>query len=431
MVLLDKLGKLVYNNPDLLYYYKGVVPCPPLQMVDDVLAVQKCSASSLHMNTVINTFMELEKLTLSKTKCSKIHIGRDTKQCRDLKVHEEVMKSSKSEKYLGDIVHESGTQKPNIASRLSKAWGRVRQITGMVKEAPLGRWRITSGLLLRKALLINATLFNSEAWHSITVNQVEAFEKIDEALLRNLVGGHAKIPLPSLYFETGQKPIRFILACRRILFLQTILHRSQDELIRKVYSAQKADPTDGDFCQLVAADSQLLDCQLSDDQISSMTRYDLKTLVKAKATEAAFRYLLAIKETKTKMDNLSYQRNYQKQPYLERLSSDQSSLLLALRTRTYRGIRSDFGEMFPSKDCPLNGCLEADSLPHTLVCRELQGTVPDHTVQYGDVFSPCPETQDRALDTFTLRLEARERILETQRTSIPHCWFRDSSLQKP
>ena len=106
VVLLDKLGKLVYNNPDLLYYYKGVVPCPPLQMVDDVLAVQKCSASSLHMNTVINTFMELEKLTLSKTKCSKIHIGRDTKQCRDLKVHEEVMKSSKSEKYLGDIVHE-------------------------------------------------------------------------------------------------------------------------------------------------------------------------------------------------------------------------------------------------------------------------------------------------------------------------------------
>ena len=119
------------------------------------------------------------------------------------------------------------------------------------------------------------------------------------------------------------------------------------------------------------------------------------------------------------MDNLSYQINYQKQPYLERLSSDQSSLLLALRTRTYRGIRSDFGEMFPSKDCPLNGCLEADSLPHTLVCRALQGTVLDHTVQYGDVFSPCQETQDRALDTATLRLEARERILETERTGVP------------
>ena len=27
--LLDKLGKYVYNNPDLLYYYKESVPIPP------------------------------------------------------------------------------------------------------------------------------------------------------------------------------------------------------------------------------------------------------------------------------------------------------------------------------------------------------------------------------------------------------------------
>ena len=75
-------------------------------MVNDVLNIQKCLASSLHMNTVINTFTELEKLTLSKTESSKIHIGRDAKECIDLKVHGEVIKSSKSKKYLGDIVHE-------------------------------------------------------------------------------------------------------------------------------------------------------------------------------------------------------------------------------------------------------------------------------------------------------------------------------------
>ena len=41
VALMDKLGKLVYRNPDLLFMYKGVVGCPPLQMVDYVLAVQK------------------------------------------------------------------------------------------------------------------------------------------------------------------------------------------------------------------------------------------------------------------------------------------------------------------------------------------------------------------------------------------------------
>ena len=45
VVLMDKLGKYAYKNKDLLYLYKGKVGCPPLQMVDDVLAVQKCSQS--------------------------------------------------------------------------------------------------------------------------------------------------------------------------------------------------------------------------------------------------------------------------------------------------------------------------------------------------------------------------------------------------
>ena len=41
LVLIDNLGKLAYSNPDLLYYYEGVVGTPPLQMVDDFLSLKK------------------------------------------------------------------------------------------------------------------------------------------------------------------------------------------------------------------------------------------------------------------------------------------------------------------------------------------------------------------------------------------------------
>ena len=212
VVLMDKLGKLAYSNPDLLFMYKGVVGCPPLQMVDDVLSVQKCSEKSQQMNTTISTFMELEKLTLSKKKCHKIHIGKHHRECSDLLIHGESMSESKSEKYLGDIVHSSGSIKPNLAKRMSRAWGKVSEMLAIVKEAPLGRHRIMSGLVLRKALLHNTMLCNSEAWHNFNLSQVKAFEKIDEALIRGLVQGHSKIALPALYLETGQIPLRFILA---------------------------------------------------------------------------------------------------------------------------------------------------------------------------------------------------------------------------
>ena len=68
VVLMDKLSQQIYGNPDLLYYYKGVVPTPPLQMVDDLLGIQKCSKKSAKLNSRINTFIELEKLKLSDKK---------------------------------------------------------------------------------------------------------------------------------------------------------------------------------------------------------------------------------------------------------------------------------------------------------------------------------------------------------------------------
>ena len=121
--------------------------------------------------------MELEKLTLSKKKCHKIHVGKHHRECSELYVHGDVMSESKSEKYLGDIVHSSSSIKPNLANRMSRALGRVSEILAIVKEAPLGRHRIMSGLILRKALLHNTMLCNSEVWHNFNLSQVKGFRK--------------------------------------------------------------------------------------------------------------------------------------------------------------------------------------------------------------------------------------------------------------
>ena len=72
------------------------------------------------------------------------------------------------------------------------------------------------------------------------------------------------------------------------------------------------------------------------------------------------------------------------QPYMqsELFNEEMASLLLALRTRTVRGIRTDFGEMFPDKSCPLEGCSLPDSLCHILVCTVLTGAARSSTVNY-------------------------------------------------
>ena len=44
------------------------------------------------------------------------------------------------------------------------------------------------------------------------------------------------------------------ISSRRLNYLQTILRRPKEELIQRVYDAQKSDPTPGDFYQFVKDD---------------------------------------------------------------------------------------------------------------------------------------------------------------------------------
>ena len=99
---MDKLGKLMYQNENLLYKYKNQVGIPTLGMVDDILSIQNCSSDAVKVNGVINGFIESKKLTLSEKKCHRIHISkkqRITKECKELKVHDVKMTDSAKEKY--------------------------------------------------------------------------------------------------------------------------------------------------------------------------------------------------------------------------------------------------------------------------------------------------------------------------------------------
>ena len=114
-------------------------------MVDDILAVQKCSEDSVRMNAIINAFIEAKKLKLNKAKCHKIHIQMNSKRdeaCHKLKVHNDIMHDSQKEKYLGDVVDKSGKIRNTIEDRRNKEYGTVAEILAIINEIPLGQSQI-------------------------------------------------------------------------------------------------------------------------------------------------------------------------------------------------------------------------------------------------------------------------------------------------
>ena len=148
-----------------------------------------CQLTNLLAGTVklVAHFIELKKLTFSSKQCSKIQVGKQTTSCPDRKVHDSRMKDSKQEKYLGDQLNHTGKIKETINERVSKGYGIVNEILALIEEIPLGKYRLEIGLKLRQAMLINGICFNSEAWHSVSKDDVKSLEKVDECLLRALL----------------------------------------------------------------------------------------------------------------------------------------------------------------------------------------------------------------------------------------------------
>ena len=65
--------------------------------------------------------------------------------------------------------------------------------------------------------------------------------------MKVICDGNSKTPTEFFYLETEATLLMNIISSRRIMFLHNILRRNKEELVKRVYKAQKQNPTKGDF----------------------------------------------------------------------------------------------------------------------------------------------------------------------------------------
>ena len=90
-----------------------------------------------------------------------------------------------------------------------------------------------------------------------------------------------------------------------------------------------------------------------------------------------------------------------------------------MRTRTVRGIRSDFGGQYQDKECPLPGCSHPDTLANLLTCptiRDRLGATDATIIAYEDVFSQDIGCLRKATDVYEKILEIRKDLEEDNGT---------------
>ena len=105
---MSQMGAMAYRTGNPLLTYKDTVKIPSLGMIDDIASINKCGIDSVISNSVTNAFIESKRLELGENKSHRIHIGcknnKKEKSCPKLKVHNNIIKDSSEEKYVGDLI---------------------------------------------------------------------------------------------------------------------------------------------------------------------------------------------------------------------------------------------------------------------------------------------------------------------------------------
>jgi hypothetical protein len=264
----------------------------PLAMVDDLLAVQHCNIE-VSINSFINTQIEMKKLEFhtpdknGKSKCHKMHIGKENLFCPDLKVHGTKMGQVNEDTYLGDIVSNNGSNLKNIRNRVGKGLGIISQIISILETVSFGMYYFEIAMTLRESMFVNGILTNSDIWYNLKETEIEELESLDRMLLQKIFGTKVSCPKEALFLESGVIPIGIIIKSRRLNYLHYLVKEDESSMPSKKFYAQWKYGVKNDWTAQVKIDLEDFGFPEDIDFIKSKSIYSFKKMVKVKGHEYA------------------------------------------------------------------------------------------------------------------------------------------------
>ena len=164
----------------------------------------------------------------------------------------------------------------------------------------------------------------------------------------------------------------------------------------KFYHTQKKCPVKGDWVTQINQDKSDLGIDLEDEEARNMSKYSFKKLIKEKTRNSVYIYLKRLKDTHSKMDNISIEPTMRCKEYLmdKRLSCKEVQLMYNLKCRMYL-LRNNFRNKYNNNiKCDL--CkIEDDTTEHLYTCVVLKNSVPElknnKSAKYEDISGTTEE----------------------------------------
>ena len=199
-----------------------------------------------------------------------------------------------------------------------------------------------------------------------------------------------------------------------MLYHQSILSRSEDELIRRVYEEQKLHPVRGDWITQLKEDFEFIGENFTEEYAKRNTQSEYKSLIKQMVRSRVFDKLEETQSTRTKVSDICY-NTFTRQEYRNshELNNHKVSILFSLRSRTFKSVKNNFGMQL---NCSL-GCLILENQEHWLCCKHT--TNNNNTQICYDYLYGSLEQQIEIVQLYSKLEEEREELTAEDAPSSP------------
>ena len=371
------INRFFFDSNNEIFYHEARIL--PLIYQDDLGRFSSNRLDAQAGIDKIEACMETKLLDLHQEKSCYIVIGsskiksemKNELKLYPLTLYGSEMPEKKSERYLGDFIHEGGVS-ASVDATVNHRYGKlihgIKEIKAIIEDCRsniMGGLKV--GLDIWETAYIPSLLNNSSTWMEIEETTVNKLEEMQNSFYRNLFNVPYTTPKAALIWEVGGMKIKFRIMMNKILFMNHILNLDQDTLAKQVQMMQQVHESPGLTSEVK---KYLSDLNLPNCFEHHFSKPKWKSLVKTaikKANEEEIRE--SIKQYK-KMKNVEEEEKFECKDYLSSLSLSKARTLFhhkySMTDNVKMNFKSDRGYANSLWKC--SECQNQDTEKHLLWC---------------------------------------------------------------
>ena len=202
-----------------------------------------------------------------------------------------------------------------------------------------------------------------------------------------------------------------------MMFYHYILNEDSESLIHKFYKLQAKKPVKNDWSLTIKENLESLKISLTEDKIQKLSIYTFQKIVKTAIQKTAFKYLINLKNSHSKVLHISYE-NLKMQDYLmpSIFSPDVAKFTFLCRSRMVQ-VGENFKQGRKTTICPICKITsEIDSQPLLMKCSKLNVNyvVYENVPKYQDLFSKSLQKKLIMVEILRKHFQERTKFLNKQ-----------------